>query len=455
MMNDIKYNFHVKIEGLISKISTKLINVDNKEIERIINQVLKEIGEVLEADRVYVFEFNEIESVMNNTYEWCKEGISCEKDNLQGLDYNIFPWWMGEILNKQMIYIEDTHNMPEEAKNEQEILLAQNIKSLLVLPIVVANRSIGFFGVDNVLKTDLWTENDQALLKIISSILSDFFSEIAYRQQLLKKNEYLDQSFNELKRLQSQIIQKEKMSAIGQLSSGLAHEINNKIATIKSNVEILDEYYTSTIKAVLIEYNIDHKNEDVDYMINEIDPIFDDIRNDFNKVKRIIDSIRKLTDAPKNLMGRHNINDIVKDVLSIYKSEPYDELKLILQLEHVRDIYCIRTEVSDVINSILKNSVEAFKKNFVLDSMIKIQTYIQEDYCIVEIIDNAGGIKDDVIDKVFEPFFSTKAIGESYGLGLSQAYDVIVNRHNGKISIKNIEQNQLCIKLELPINQKL
>lgn len=455
MEKTIKYEFHVKIEGLISKIATRFINVKSSNIHQVIHENLKEIGETLEADRVYIFQFDQSREVMSNTYEWCKEGISCEKKNLQGLAYEIFPWWTNKILNKEMIYIADTYNMPKEATNEQEILLAQNIKSLLVLPIVVGNTSIGFFGIDNVLKTDIWRENDQALLKIISSIFSDFFSELGYRKRLIEKNKYLDRSFSELKKLQSEIIQKEKMSAIGQLSAGLAHEINNTIATIKSNIEILDECYSHTIKELLMEYRKSNINNDVDFMINEIDPIFEDIRNDFKKIKRIIGSIRKLTDAPNNLMGSYNLNDLIKEVLWIYKSESHDGIELILELSQIKEIYCIRTEINDAINSILKNSVEAFKKNNTLNPKIEIKTYNKNEYVVLKIIDNAGGINENIIEKVFEPFFSTKAFGDSYGLGLSQAYDIIVNRHNGKIKVQNINEDQLCIKLQLPINQKL
>jgi hypothetical protein len=455
MKKTIKYDFHLKVEGLISKIATRFINVKSSSINEVITKNLKEIGQVLEADRVYIFEFNQEAKEMNNTYEWCKEGVSSEIKNLQGLAYNTFPWWINKIFNKEMIYIADTLNMPKEAINEQKILLAQSIKSLLVLPILVGDESIGFFGVDNVLKSDVWADNDQALLKIISSIISDFFSEIAYRKQLIEKNKHLDQSFRELKKLQSEIIQKEKMSAIGQLSAGLAHEMNNKLATIKSNIEVLDEYYTSSIKDLLIEYNKNSKNDDIEFMMEEIGPIFEDINSDFKKVDKIIKSIRNLTDAPNHLMRLHNINDIIKEVLWIYNSDSHNSVELLLELDQVKEIYCIKTEVNDAINSILKNSVEAFKKNNISNPKIEIKTYMQKDYATIEIIDNAGGINDKIIEKVFEPFFSTKAIGDSYGLGLSQAYDIIVNRHNGKISIKNISKDQLSIKIQLPIKQKL
>lgn len=451
----IKYEFHVTIEGIISKVATRFINVKNSNIDAVIQENLKEIGEALKADRVYIFEFDQSREVMSNTYEWCKNGISHEKNNLQELPYKIFPWWVNKILNKEMIYIANTYDMPKEASNEQEILFAQNIKSLLVLPIVVDNTSIGFFGIDNVIKTDVWTENDQALLKILSSIFSDFFSEVAYQKRLIEKNKYLDQSIRKLKKLQSEIIQKEKMSAIGQLSAGLAHEINNAIAAIKSNIEILDECYSDTLKELLKAYNQSSNNSDVEFMINEIDPIFEDIRRDFKKIKNIIGSIRKLTDASNDLMGCYNLNDLVKEVLWIYKSESHDGIEIILELNQVKEIYCIRTEINDVINSILKNSVEAFKRNKTVNPKLKIKTYNEDDYVVLKIIDNAGGINENIIEKVFEPFFTTKDIGDSYGLGLSQAYDIVVNRHNGKINPQNINKNELCIKLQLPIKQKL
>jgi len=447
----IKYEFHVKIEGLISKIASRFIRVNDEKIETVMMKTLAEIGEVLNADRVYIFEFDAFDKVMNNTYEWCKIKALSEKDNLQGLPFDVFPWWINKILNNEMIYIENTKEMPEEALEEKKLLLAQGINSLIVLPIIVENKSVGFFGVDNVIRTDIWNDNNNALLKIISNIFSDFFAELDYKKKLIKKNEYLNESFEQLKKLQLEIIQKEKMSAIGQLSSGLAHEINNTFASIKSNIELLDEYYDLTIKDILLEYaKRSDEKKDVEFLIKEISPIFDDINYNFDKVETIINSIRRLTDASNSLFEKYSINDLIKEVLWIYKSTSHDELELLLDLNQVNMVYCIRSEIQDAVNLILKNSIEAFRKKGIKKPKLEIRTYEKDGYIVIKIIDNAGGIEKEIIDKVFEPFFTTKSIGEAYGLGLSQVYDIIVNRHKGKIKLRNEVDKRLCMTIRLP-----
>lgn len=447
-----KYEFQIKIDGLIANIASQLMRVDEKNIDVIMTEILKMIGEELSADRIYIYQLNQTNTIKANTFEWCKLNVLSQKNNLKRLFSNDFPWLVNKITKNDIVYIENTQDMPKEALKEKKFLLDKKIQSLIILPIIVKSKSVGFVGMDNVITTDIWNDNDRSLLKIISRIFSVFFGEYECKKKLIEENYRLNKSYEELKKMQSEIIQKEKMSVIGQLSSGLAHEMSNTFATLKSNIELLDEYYDSTITNILLEYNENNnsKNKDIEFLIDEIGPIFNDIHHDFNKVKTVINSIRRLTDPSNADKDECNINDLIKEVLWIYRSNTYDDLELLIDLNEVSTVYCIRSEIEDVINSILKNSMEAFKKNNIKEPRLEVKSYDDEGYVVIEIIDNAGGIKKNIFNKVFEPFFTTKSFGEAYGLGLSQAYDIIVDRHNGKISHQNINSSRLSTIIKLP-----
>ena len=158
-------------EKLISEISSDFINTSN--IDNSIIGAFAKLGALVEASRVYLFMIDAKNETMSNTHEWCAEGVSAEKDELQNLPLSIFPWWMEKLYNKEIINISDVSKMPLEAKMEQEILESQNIKSVLVLPVYSESKLIGFVGFDNVMTNSFWSEKDCQALLLIADILSN------------------------------------------------------------------------------------------------------------------------------------------------------------------------------------------------------------------------------------------------------------------------------------------
>lgn len=149
-----------------------------------INEVLKILGEMVAVNRVYIFEIRENGMKMDNTYEWCVLGTSPEIDNLQDLDTGIFPWWMDKLIKGETIAINNVNIMPPEASAEQGILQAQNIQSLLVVPIYSVKRELlGYMGFDDTEKCRQWIKEDIQALNVVMEILGSFWE----RRQAEKK----------------------------------------------------------------------------------------------------------------------------------------------------------------------------------------------------------------------------------------------------------------------------
>ncbi len=191
-------DYRYRIEKLVSGISSDFMETRFDGIDETINRSLQKIGEFSQIDRSYLFMVNKRKNEMDNTHEWCASGINPEIENLQGLPLSIFPWWMQQLYNKKHIYIYDVSHMPREASAEKEILEAQSIKSLLVVPILNANELIGFMGFDSVSQHKQWSQSDIELLETVAATIGNAITARKDHELLIVEKEKAEES-NRLK----------------------------------------------------------------------------------------------------------------------------------------------------------------------------------------------------------------------------------------------------------------
>ncbi|MBI5678386.1 MAG: GAF domain-containing protein [Planctomycetes bacterium] len=163
--------YRLKIEELIATISANFINLASHEVDAGINRALKIIGEFGRVDRSYVFQYSDTErKKLDNTHEWCAEGIEPQIDKLKGLPVNHFPWGMEKLERFESIHVPRVADMPESAKAEKELQESQSVQSFVIVPMVYGGSLAGFLGFDSVRLEKTWTEEDIALLKMIGEI---------------------------------------------------------------------------------------------------------------------------------------------------------------------------------------------------------------------------------------------------------------------------------------------
>ena len=160
-------------EEILTSISTRLINLPSSEIDQQVTQVLKLVGIFERVDRSYVFLLDDEQRIMSNSHEWCGEGIESSIDMLQDLPVDIFPWWIAKLKRLEEVYIPIVAQLPLEAQAERKILEDQNIKSVLVVPMVSHHKLIGFVGFDSVKSQRFWSADSILLIKMVSDILSN------------------------------------------------------------------------------------------------------------------------------------------------------------------------------------------------------------------------------------------------------------------------------------------
>lgn len=179
--------YRMEFENLITAISTSFVNLAPREIDAGIDSALNVIGEFVEADRCYLFQFSKDATRMSNTYEWCADGIEPQLENLQDLPVNDFPWFMAQISRGDVVHCPRVSELGEEASAEKVEWEAEDIQSLINVPMVFESEVVGFIGFDSVRKEKKWSESTIALLRIVGEMFANALdrkrSEEALRRQ--------------------------------------------------------------------------------------------------------------------------------------------------------------------------------------------------------------------------------------------------------------------------------
>jgi len=171
----------IEIEEALALASRLFVSVDEPDL----NQILKIFGEVVNANRSYIFLIREDGRRADNTHEWCDPSTEPQMHNLQGLDSALFPWWMEKLKQRENIVIPDVNALPPDATAEKEIIQSQGVRSLLVVPIgSKEGKLLGFMGFDDTEKCRTWSEEDIRLLRVASEMIARYLDRKRAEDQL-------------------------------------------------------------------------------------------------------------------------------------------------------------------------------------------------------------------------------------------------------------------------------
>ncbi len=325
----------------------------------------------------------------------------------------------------------------------------------------------------------------EASLKLLSQKKQDYIiavaRDITERKQAEEATRLaykkLEQANIELKEMQSQMVQSEKLASIGQLAAGVAHEMNTPVGFVASNFQTLESYVkkfrdllemhdeligkikTSEKKELLNKVDDISQARDVmemDFILEDIQGLFDDSRESLDRVTNIIQNLRDFSriDQPGSF-DKYNLNDGIGATLVVAKNEIKYDAELKTDLSELPPILCNAGQINQVFLNILINAAQAVKsQERENQGTITIRTYATDDQVVCEISDDGCGIAPENLPKVFDPFFTTKSVGKGTGLGLSVSYDIIVNKHNGEILVDSTVGEGSKFTIKLPIKRK-
>jgi signal transduction histidine kinase len=281
-------------------------------------------------------------------------------------------------------------------------------------------------------------------------------------QQLLQTNVELKQINQKLENAQSQLLQSEKMASVGQLAAGVAHEINNPIGFVNSNLTTL-EHYMSDIARVLSAYAALEKTLetsalteltavknaiDLPYLLNDIPSLLKESEDGLARVKRIIKDLRDFSHVDESTWQLVNLEQCMDSTLNVARNEIKYKAEVVKQYAGLPEISCMSSQINQVFLNLLVNAAQAIE----IKGIITIRTGQENQEVWVEVADTGGGIDPKNLTQIFNPFFTTKPVGKGTGLGLSVSYG-IVQKHGGRIEVSSELGKGTAMRVYLPITQ--
>ncbi len=288
-------------------------------------------------------------------------------------------------------------------------------------------------------------------------------------RELNQSNIDLNNALDDLKNAQTKLVDAEKMASLGQLTAGIAHEINNPINFVSSNIrplrrdidDIID--LLNKIENIIKEKSLDNEFEeakkfkkeiDYDYLIHEIDVLLKGMSDGAGRTVEIVKGLKSFSRLDESDLKFANVNEGLDSTIIILNSTFKGKVAVVKEFGDIPEIECFAGKLNQVFMNIINNAAQAVITSHENDNdgKVVIKTYNENDFVKISISDNGTGMPEEVKQKIFEPFFTTKKAGEGTGLGLSIVYSII-ELHKGTIEVNSELDKGTEFLITLPINQ--
>lgn len=290
--------------------------------------------------------------------------------------------------------------------------------------------------------------------------------------ELEQSNQDLNQALGDLKEAQAQLVEQEKMASLGQLTAGIAHEINNPINFVTSNVKPLKRdislllgFIEDVEKIGLSGTQAEEKEKalkalkeelDYEYLQEEINILLQGIQEGSSRTAEIVKGLRIFSRLDEDDLKKADMNEGLDSTIIIVNNLLNNKIEIVKNYRSLPLIECFPGKLNQVFLNMITNGIHAIKAKFGENSggRITLSTHADEKQVYVTIADNGIGMDEQTRSKIFEPFFTTKDVGEGTGLGLSIAYNT-VKKHNGTILLETKPDEGTAFTLQLPIIHEL
>ncbi|HTY02300.1 MAG TPA: ATP-binding protein [Rhodocyclaceae bacterium] len=266
------------------------------------------------------------------------------------------------------------------------------------------------------------------------------------RDDLVTKNKELAVAYNDLKAAEAQLLQQEKMASVGQLAAGIAHEINNPMGFIMSNLGTLANYasalqeYVKDADLLAAKYGETEKKRlaelrsmlDVDFIFEDTPTLINESTAGAKRVRDIVQTLKSFSHVDEAEVQQININDCVRSTVETAAATLRAKANVITEFGELPLLNCRPHELSQLFLNMLVNAAQAIDTK----GEIRIKTGVADGAIVVSITDTGCGIPPGIIGRIFEPFFTTRDVGKGTGLGLSMCYD-IAKKHGGTIDVQS------------------
>lgn len=309
--------------------------------------------------------------------------------------------------------------------------------------------------------------DEEGNIKYYEGTIQDITPRRVAQEALQRNKEELELANQQLKQTQTQMVHQEKMAGLGQLAAGVAHEINNPVGFIMSNLGTLREYvdtfkaffesYGQLIGAVknkdaqLLRLKIEEiealkDSEDLDFLLEDIEQLLNESVDGAVRVKDIVSGLRNFVRLDEAEVKEADINEGIESTLKVIWNAIKYKAEVVKELGDIPHLLCYPAQLNQVFMNLLTNAAQAMDER----GEINIRTYVAHKNIFIEIKDTGKGIRPEHLDKLFDPFFTTKPVGTGTGLGLAISHGII-EKHKGKISVQSEVGKGTTFTISLPI----
>ncbi|MEA5596496.1 sensor histidine kinase [Rivularia sp. UHCC 0363] len=311
-------------------------------------------------------------------------------------------------------------------------------------------------------------------------------STITQSDRLEKAINNLEQALKQLQKTQIQLVHNEKMSGLGQMVAGIAHEINNPVNFVNANLAYVEQYSETLLKLVeiyqqqypdypeKIQQQIDV--EELDFIKSDFHKITKSMKVGTERIQGIVKSLRIFSRLDEAELKQADIHQGIDSTLMILQSRlkaqsSHHNIEVIKEYGKLPQVYCYPGQLNQVFMNIIANAIDALEeeighrgwtkeditKDVFKNFEIRIRTeVIDNKWVSIQILDNGSGMTEEVLAKLFDPFFTTKQVGKGTGLGLSISYQIIVEKHCGQLVCNSVlgKGTEFAIKIPLVLDKK-
>ena len=474
--SEAKFRKLAEQEALLNQLASNIRA--SLDLDTILATTVRQIRELLQLDRC-LFIWYQPEAappVWNITYE----AKNPDLPSMLGLyPTDITGSHAAHIANLEIIRIDDFETVADRV--ERNFFISTGFKSLLDIPLQTQSGKIGVIACVTCGVVRHWSDEEVELLMAVGNQLtiainqSELYTQSVDSARIAQEQtKQLELALCELKLAQTQLIQAEKMSSLGQMVAGIAHEINNPVSFIFGNLTYTQEYTGNLMK--LLQMYRDELPEppaairdeidtlELDFLLDDLPKMLSSMQVGATRIRDIVRSLRNFSRLDESDMKKVNIHEGIDSTLMILehrlKAQSVSRagtehhcpiIQVVKEYGELPLVECYAGLLNQVFMNIIANAIDVLQEPLQNPGIICIRTEVEGSFATIAITDNGVGITDQVKQRIFDPFYTTKAIGSGTGMGLAISHSIIVEKHKGEINCISAVGKGTKFVIKIPI----